>query len=79
MTGYSAEETNTQPGYFLCFVLAAFAGLGAGFGFGFGFSFGAAGRTAAFTGACFVEEPFAGADFLLCPPDPPFTGFPSAS
>ena len=73
-----ADIAAARAGYFLRFFLAtAFAGLGAGFGFGF--SFGAAGRTAAFTGARFDEEPFATAVFLPCPPDPPLTGFPSAS
>ena len=83
------------PSYFLCFFAAALAGRAFGFAFGFAFGlalafvFEMAGRTAAFAGACFAGADFAcvsffgvgftGTVFLPWPPNPPFTGFPSAS
>ena len=81
------------PSYFLCFFAAALAGRAFDFAFGFAFGltfvFEMAGRTAAFAGARFAGADFAcvsffgvgftGAVFLPWPPNPPFTGFPSAS
>jgi hypothetical protein len=69
----------------LRFFAAALAGRTFGFGFDFGFAFdfvcafGAATRPASFAAVRFPGTGFAGAVFLPWLPDPPFTGFPSAS
>ena len=90
---YSAKAaaSATKAGYFLRFFTADFTGrdFGLGVGFGLGFPFEAAGCDLAFAGVPFIgagfaclsfgEAGFTGAVFLPCPPDPPFTGFPSAS
>ena len=92
---YSAEAAASaaKAGYFLRFFTADCTGRD--FGLGVGFPSETAGRDLAFAGipffagapfigvggAClsFGEAGFTGAVFLPCPPDPPFTGFPSAS
>ena len=88
--GVLGEGEYSQPGYFLCFFAAALAGGAFCFAFAFGlaFDFEMAGRDLAFAGAgfgadfaclSFAGTGFTGAVFLPWLPDPPFTGFPSAS